>query len=292
MYSGQSIRRRKDEDDSTTALSRQESYTDDFEDEVPSTAARLSFSMSQTSRATVPFTNPAGLTRSPGSATLPPLDTGSSYRAHTPNFPRSSSSSNNTTPSSLSDPSSSTRSLFTSYRDPETPATPAFSPYEGPASASYGSKPSLRKSGSFLDPGMLSPAVSRSSGSGSGGLGSFSMSTSGYPPARSNSPYRSQSPYRAASPSGRSSFHSIAGPSAASAASTDLNYLSLQQSASMNDRNLTRSASSRGGYSDSSLRLPPARDLIREADALMQNDPRSSQPAQRFNRPSSFGWGR
>lgn len=282
--SGQSLRRRRDDDDSSTSLSRQESYAEDFDENSYSAVSNtLGPSIrTQTPPSLVPSS--AKFSRSPGSATLPPLDTSLQAHLSTTSFAPSATSSSSTTPTSTATGSSS-RSLFTSYREPETPATPEISPYEGSGGSAFFSNdktaPKLRRCNSYFDAQLPSTLLSQSAASGSFGTLSLSPNNT-FPPALSHSPFRSQSPYRAPSPSYSSGL--------LSATSTGFDNLKLQQPHSM-FMSRRSSPPRRGGMNDdhdSTLRLPPARDLIREADAMMQTTPHPS----RMSRRNSFRWER
>lgn len=257
-FVGQSLRKRREEEESSS-LSRQHSYDEDEEEDALSVGTKAH-------------------SHSPGFATLPPLDT-TFPRERTPYYSSAGFPSSSNTPPLSATTSASNQSLFTSYREPETPATPAFSPYEAPSKDFSGS--GLRKSASYLDPSPLSttatPLSRSTSGGTSLGAGPSSSRCNILPPARSSSPYRSSSP---------AGLRSSVGPS------SGMSSLSLQQSAYGATLPSNQRTSPPRSSLGQSVRLPPARELMREADAIMMGPEAGAVPS-RTRRPSfSSCWGR
>lgn len=291
------MRKRRDGDDLSSLGGPEPAQAEEEEDWIARTPA-TSRSSATPPAASAPL-NVNRTSYAPGLATLPPLDTGSTSLRRVP-----SSSSSRASSTALG--SSGGHSLFSSYRDaPETPSTPAFSPYDLDYSSGRGAGPStsssfdaagrgtaptsdLRRSTSFLDVpsgGSLPGSSSRSS-----------LIQNAYQPLPHAGISRSPAPgvidTRSRSPMSPYSSFSTNQPKsgAVSTTSATLDSLSLQP-----PNQLPPPIRPSLGRQSSDVRLPPARELIQEADALMRrSNPSSSRyrDTQRRGPSAGPGWGR
>lgn len=289
------MRKRRDGDDLASLGASEPAPAEEEEDWLASTPA-TSRSSATPPAASYNVNRPS---YAPGLATLPPLDTISTSLRRVP-------SSSSSAASSATFASSGGRSLFSSYRDaPETPMTPAFSPYDvdygsgrgagsstsssfAPAGRGAAATSDLRRSTSFLDipsSTYLSAPASRSS-----------LTQNAYQPLPHSGISRSPAPgltdTRSRSPISPSSSFSSKQPNPGLMSSTSATFDSLSLQPPSRLPPPTRTSS---GRQSSDIRLPPARDLIQEADALMrQSNMNSSRYRDSQTRGPSPGpgWGR